>query len=63
MSRFQTLLSMLGLEDRLIDDNINIDSLSYINYDVIVNKLFRLKENIYFFFKNKFNIKVILWYQ
>ena len=27
MSRFQTLLSMLGLEDRLIDDNINIDSL------------------------------------
>lgn len=44
MSRFQTLLSMLGLEDRLIDDNINIDSLSYINYDVIVNKLSRLKE-------------------
>lgn len=44
MSRFESLLTMFGLEDRLIDANIDLSKLQLIDYDNVYQKFDKLKE-------------------
>lgn len=44
MSRFESLLKMFGLEDRLVEKEININSLKDIDYGSVYSKYNHLKE-------------------
>lgn len=44
MSRFFSLLSQFGLENRLIAENLNVSSVDYIDFTLLRNRLAELKE-------------------
>lgn len=44
MSRFISLLSLFGLENRLIAENLNVSSVDYIDFTLLRNRLAELKE-------------------
>lgn len=52
MSRFESLLKMFGLEDRLLNGCNDFQKLSAINYDVVYEKYKALKEMSYSFLKD-----------
>lgn len=56
VSRAQTLLSFLGLNDRLLSPNATIPSRKNINYDIVDNNLQIFREESLRFLKNNINI-------
>lgn len=44
MSRFISLLSLFGLENRLIGENLNVSAVDYIDFTLLRNRLAELKE-------------------
>lgn len=44
MARFESLLKMFGLEERLVDEKVDINTLQPINYDKVYNLYGQLKE-------------------
>lgn len=49
MSRFISLLSQFGLENRLIAENSNVSAVDYIDFTLLRNRLAELKEKAMFF--------------
>ena len=49
MARFESLLKMFGLEDRLVADDVDINSLQPIDYDKVYQLYGKLKEKSYCF--------------
>ena len=52
MSRFESLLKMFGLEDRLVNGCDDFLKLSAINYDLVYEKYRVLKDMSYSFLKD-----------
>lgn len=53
MARFESLLKMFGLEERLVDEKIDINTLQSIDYDKVYNHYVQLKEkSLHFLLKN-----------
>lgn len=44
MARFESLLKMFGLEERLVDENVDVNTLQPIDYDKVYNLYVQLKE-------------------
>lgn len=44
MARFESLLKMFGLEERLVDEKVDINTLQSIDYDKVYNHYVQLKE-------------------
>ena len=44
MARFESLLNMFGLEDRLVDEKVDVNSLQPIDYDKVYDLYYKLKE-------------------
>lgn len=53
MARFESLLKMFGLEERLVDEKVDINTLQSIDYDKVYNHYVQLKEkSLHFVFEN-----------
>lgn len=53
MARFESLLKMFGLEERLVDEKVDINTLQSIDYDKVYNHYGKLKEkSLHFVFEN-----------
>lgn len=53
MARFESLLKMFGLEERLVDEKVDINTLQSIDYDKVYNHYVQLKEkSLHFLLKN-----------
>ena len=44
MARFEALLKMFGLEERLVDEKVDVNNLYPIDYDKVYNLYGQLKE-------------------
>lgn len=44
MARFESLLKMFGLEERLVDEKVDVNNLYPIDYDKVYNLYGQLKE-------------------
>mgnify|MGYP002136093398 CR=1 FL=1 len=55
MARFESLLNMFGLEDRLVSADVNVIDLPIINYDLVYDKLNVLKKNSLSFLERALN--------
>ena len=55
MARFDSLLNMFGLEDRLVSADVNVIDLPIINYDLVYDKLNVLKKNSLSFLERALN--------
>ena len=56
MARFESLLKMFGLEDRLVEENVDINALQPIDYDKVYKLYGKLKEkSIHFLSENLFS--------
>ena len=55
MARFESLLNMFGLEDRLVSAYVNVIDLPIINYDLVYDKLNVLKKNSLSFLERALN--------
>ena len=51
MSRFESLLKQFGLEGRLVDENVNIETIDDIDYDVVYHDYDTMKEKSLSFLK------------
>lgn len=53
IARFESLLKMFGLEERLVDEKVDINTLQSIDYDKVYNHYVQLKEkSLHFLFEN-----------
>lgn len=56
MARFESLLKMFGLEERLVDEKVDVNTLQPIDYDKVYNLYGKLKEkSIHFLSENLFS--------
>ena len=56
MARFESLLKMFGLEDRLVEENVDINALQPIDYDKVYKLYGKLKEkSLHFLSENLFS--------
>ena len=44
MARFESLLKMFGLEERIVDEKVDVNNLHPIDYDIVYNLYGQLKE-------------------
>ena len=51
LSRIKSLLECLGIEDRIVDQNFDVDSISLIDYESVYKRLEEMRTSSYEFLK------------